>query len=95
MTIFRFTRWSALSIAFVSQLEPLGHLLVRGALEVHAQRVRLERREAGAEAEDEALQLVARDHRDRRIVDVRPGQRIAERAVRVGILPRRCLRNET
>src|SRR5581483_11464518 len=43
--------------------ELFGHLLVGRPLEVHAQGVRLERREAGAEAEDEALQLVGRDHR--------------------------------
>src|SRR5919197_4080448 len=42
--------------------EPLGHLLVRRALEVEPQRVRLERREARAEAEDEALELLGRDH---------------------------------
>src|SRR3954468_14688812 len=47
--------------------EHLGHLVVGGALEVHAQRVRLKRREARAEAEDQALELVGRDHRDRGI----------------------------
>src|SRR5438045_3025606 len=44
--------------------ELVGHVLVGRALEVHAQRVGLEPGETGAEAEDEARQLLARDHLD-------------------------------
>ena len=51
-----------------------------------AQRVRLERREAGAEREDEALQLLGRDHAHGRVVDRRAGERVAERALAVGVL---------
>src|SRR3712207_8860397 len=40
------------------------------------ERVGLERRETGAEREDEALQLLRRDHADRRVVNVRPGERV-------------------
>ena len=60
--------------------EILGHLLVRVALEIEAQRVRLERREAGAEAEDEALELLGGDDADGRVVDARARERVAERA---------------
>src|SRR5206468_2251803 len=66
--------------------ELLGHLLVRHALEVVAQRIRLEPREPGAEAEDEALQLLRRDHAHRRVVDTRARQGIAERALAVRLL---------
>src|SRR6476469_9778887 len=52
--------------------EPLGHLLVGLALEVELERVGLELRKAAAEREDEALQLLGRDHADRGIVDRRP-----------------------
>ena len=55
------------------------------------QRVGLELREPGAEPEDEALQLLGRDHADGRLVDGRAGQRVAEGAVAVGILARRCV----
>src|SRR5262249_4184230 len=48
----------------------IGHVLVRGALEVEPERVRLESRETCAEAEDEALQLLARDHLHGGLVDV-------------------------
>src|SRR4029453_5789088 len=47
------------------------HVLVGIALEVERQRLRLERREAGAEREDEALELLGRDDADRRVVDAR------------------------
>src|SRR5919106_4921926 len=66
-----------------------GHLLVRAALEVEPERIGLERREAGAEGEDEALELLGRDHADGRVVDARAGQSVAERALAVRVLPRR------
>ena len=75
------TRWRALSIVFVSHAELLGHVLVGDALEVEAEGLRLELREAGAEREDEALQLLGRDDDDRRLVDARARERVAERAV--------------
>src|SRR4029079_17248371 len=69
--------------------QALGHLLVGVALEVEAKGVALERRETRAEAEDEALQLLGRDHANRGVVDRRPGQRVAERAVAVLLTRRR------
>src|SRR5262249_9087031 len=63
-----------------------GHLLVGRALEVQAKRVRLELREPGAEAEHEALQLLGRDDADRRVVDARARQGVAERAVALRVL---------
>src|SRR5215470_6453225 len=69
--------------------EPFGHVLVGRALEIEAQRVRLERREARAEAEDEALELLGGDHDERRLVYGRAGQRIAERAFTLAFLSRR------
>src|SRR3954462_11284764 len=68
--------------------ELLRHVLVRRALEVEAKRVGLERREAGAEAEDEALQLLGRDHDQRRLVHRRAWQGVAERALALAVLPR-------
>src|SRR4051812_3478245 len=62
------------------------HLVVRVALEVELERLRLERREAGAEREDEALQLLRRDDADGRIVDAGAGERVAERALVVAVL---------
>src|SRR6185437_641334 len=59
--------------------------------EVEAQRVRLERGETSAEAEDEALQLFGRDHDERRLVHRRARQRVAERAIALAVLPRRCV----
>src|SRR5204863_3619377 len=44
------------------------------------------------EREDEALQLVGRDHADRWIVDGWAGQRVAERDVRIGVLACRRVR---
>ena len=81
MRILRFTRWSALSIVFVSQPRELRHLLVGVALDVEAKRVALQRREAGPKTEDEALELLRRDDADGRVVDAGPGQCIAERAL--------------
>src|SRR5262245_21601783 len=69
--------------------ELLGHLLVGRALEVQAQRVGLELREAGAEAEDEALQLLGRDHAHDRVVHVRARECVAEGALAVRVLARR------
>src|ERR671930_1167288 len=66
--------------------EPLGHVFVGRALEVEAERVGLERREAGAAAEDEALQLLRRDHDHRRLVDAGARQGVAERALAVRVL---------
>src|SRR5687768_1364260 len=74
-------------LAVAAQL--LRHLLVREALEVAAEGVGLELREPGTEAEDEALQLLGRDDADRRIVRERPRKRVPQRAVAVGLLPRR------
>src|SRR4051812_10443900 len=71
--------------------EELGHLLVGRALEVELQRVGLQLREAGAEAEDEALQLLGRDDADRWIVDARPGKCVTEGAVAVRVLSSRRL----
>src|SRR6185437_2183136 len=67
-------------------LELLGHLLVRAPLEVEAERVRLERRERGAEAADECLQLFGRDHAHGGVVDVRAGKRVAERYLTLRLL---------
>src|SRR5918999_2894018 len=61
--------------------EVLGHLLVGVAFEVEAKRVALERRQAGPEAEDEALQFLGRDDADGGVVDSGAGQRVAERAL--------------
>src|ERR671935_336869 len=69
-----------------------GHLLVRRALEVELERVGLELRKARTEREDEALKLLCRDHADRRIVDARSRERVAERHVGVRVLPRRRVR---
>src|SRR5579859_878123 len=66
--------------------EPLRHVLVGRAFEVEAQCVRFETGEARAEAADEALQLLGRDHHHRRLVHRRPGQRVAERAFAVRVL---------
>ena len=63
--IFRLTRCSALSIVFVSQPSSSAISSYERALEVEAERVRLERRQRRAEAADEALQLLGRDHADR------------------------------
>src|SRR5262249_36605111 len=71
--------------------EPFGHLLVGGALEIKAQRVRLERRETRAEAEDEALELLGGDHDERRLVYGGAGQRVAERAFALTLLSRGCV----
>src|SRR4051812_28429085 len=71
--------------------EALGHVLVGRSLEVEAKRVGLERREAGAEAEDEALQLLGRDDHHGRLVDGGARERVAERALAVGILTCRCM----
>src|SRR5204862_7825870 len=62
------------------------HRLVRLTLEVEAERVRLERRQSSAEAADERLELLRRDHADGRIVDARPRQRVAEGALALGLL---------
>ena len=64
--ILRLTRCSALSIVFVSQPSSSAMSSYDETVEVAAQRLGLERREPGAEAEDEALQLLGRDHADRR-----------------------------
>src|SRR6266540_2160867 len=64
----------------------LGHLLVGASLEVEAQCVGLQLRQARAEAEDEALQLLGRDDDDGRLLHGRAGQRVAERALAVGVL---------
>src|SRR5918999_2219273 len=69
--------------------ELLGHLLVRETLEVAAEGVGLELREPGAEAEDEALQLLGRDDAHRRIVRERTRKRVSQRAVTVRLLPGR------
>src|SRR6266540_2243838 len=69
--------------------ELLPHLLVGRSLEVHAERVGLELREAGAKREDQALKLLRRDHHDGRLLHGRSGQRVAERAVAVALLARR------
>src|SRR6478672_4191193 len=66
--------------------EPLRHVLVGRPLEVKAERVRLERRETGAEAEDEALELLGRDDHHRRLVHRGAWQRVAERALAVRVL---------
>src|SRR5919106_95410 len=63
-----------------------GHLLVRAALEVEPERIGLERREAGAEGEHEALELLRGDDADRRVVDARPRQGVAEGALAVRLL---------
>src|SRR5881394_4202527 len=68
--------------------ELFGHVLVGRALEIEAQGVRLERREARAEAEDEALQLLGRDHDQRRLMHRRAWQGVAERALALAVLPR-------
>ena len=52
-------------------VEILGHVLVGVALEVQRERLRLERREAAAEREDEALELLGRDDADGRVVHAR------------------------
>src|SRR3954470_17613407 len=65
--------------------EVLGHLLIGRALEVELERVGLQLRKAGAQREDEALQLLGRNDADRRIVDARPGERVPEGDVRVGV----------
>src|SRR3954466_5653243 len=70
----------------------LRHLLVGGAFEVELERVGLQLRKAGAEREDEALQLLGRDHANRRIVDARSGEGVAEGYVGVGVLPGRRVR---
>src|SRR5918996_3650154 len=57
--------------------ELLGHLLVRRALEVEPQRVGLELGETGPEAEDEALQLLGRDHAHRGLVHAGARKRVA------------------
>src|SRR5205823_3284631 len=67
-------------------LEIDGHLLVRVPLEVEAQRARLERRKAGAEGEDETLQLLRRDDAARRVVDAGAGERVAEGALVLAFL---------
>src|SRR3990172_11571887 len=61
----------------------LRHLLVRVALEVEAKGVRLELGEAGAEAEDEALELLGRDDADDGVVHGRAREGVADRAVAV------------
>src|SRR3990172_11914945 len=63
--------------------EPLRHLLVRVALEVEAQGVRLELGEAGAEGEDEALELLGRDDADDGVVHGGAGERTADGGVAV------------
>src|SRR4051812_45314085 len=62
------------------------HLLVREPVEVEPQRVRFEPRQSGPEAEDQALQLLGGDDAHRRVVDVRPREGLAERALAVGLL---------
>src|SRR4051794_3335928 len=69
--------------------EPFGHVLVGRAFEIEPERVRLEAGEPGAEAADEALQLLGRDHHHRRLMHGRPGQGVAERALSVRVLARR------
>src|SRR4029450_2344421 len=59
--------------------EVLGHLLVRAALEIQPERLRLERGQAAAETEDEALELLGRDDADGRVVHAGARERIAER----------------
>src|SRR3954468_15490717 len=71
--------------------ELVGHVLVRRALQIEAQGIRLERREARAEAEDQALQLLGRDHDEWRLVHRWARQRVAERAIALAVLPRRCV----
>src|SRR5581483_5290609 len=71
--------------------ELVGHLFVRRSFEVETQGVRLEPGKTRAEAEDEALQLLARDHAGRRLVDARPGQRVAQGHVALRILTGRSL----
>src|SRR6188472_128521 len=66
--------------------ERLGHLLVRVSVEVETERLRLEPRQRRAEAADERLQLLRRDHADRGIVDRRAGERVAERALALDVL---------
>src|SRR5207302_5415438 len=65
--------------------ELLGHLLVGRALEVQTQRVGLELRQPAAEREDEALQLLRRDHDDRGLVDDRAREGVAEGALAVRV----------
>src|SRR6186713_1586156 len=72
-------------------VEILGHVLVGVALEVQRERLRLERREAAAEREDEALELLGRDDADGRVVHARARERVAERAVAFGLLASRCV----
>src|SRR5919199_1416496 len=60
-----------------------GHLFVGRPLEVQAERVRLELRQARSEREDEALELLRRDDADRGVVDARARQRVAEGALAV------------
>src|SRR5512133_1716433 len=71
--------------------ELLGHLLVGRAFEVETQRVGLQLREPRAEAEDEALQLLGRDHDDGRLLDRGARKRVAESAFAVGVLARWCM----
>src|SRR5437867_1006174 len=68
--------------------ENLRHRVVRLALQVEAQRVGLEPRQAAAQTEDEALELLGRDHADGRIIHARAGKGVAERAVPLALLPR-------
>ena len=63
----------------------------RTSLEVQAERVRLELRQPRAEAEHEALELLGRDHADRRLVHRRTRQRVAQRAVALRLLAGRRL----
>src|SRR4051794_41917908 len=71
--------------------ELVGHVLVGRALQIEAQGIRLERREARAEAEDQALQLLGRDHDEWRLVHRWARQRVAGRGIALAVLPRRCV----
>ena len=82
----RLTRWSALSIVFMSHSSSSAIFSSGGTLEVAAERVGLERGEGRAETADEALELLGRDHADRRVVNSQARKRIAEGAIAVGIL---------
>src|SRR6185503_16713192 len=66
--------------------ERLGHLLVRVPVEIETERLRLEPRERRAEAADERLELLRRDHAHRRIDDRGAGERVAECALALDVL---------
>src|SRR5439155_16671790 len=65
------------------------HLLVGFTLQIEPQGVRLELGKAAAQGENETLELLGRDHADRRIVHARPREGIPEGALAVRLLARR------